>query len=212
MADEDDLVEPAQVHRPAQHAHILLSIDSIQSSHRFVPEQRFVTNALALPHVVDGDAKVDGLVDQYELPSRKLIHEARTVQILVANLDIKIVYHPLAVRLGTLRPEKDFDLVFQAPPLGLPAWCPKSSDCGPSNLHKPAIDNQALAARVKPRFLGKRDHARREALRNRRLRGHGLPWLTVQSTIWRVNNPNRIAWNCANKALGRNVVSQTHLR
>jgi len=94
----------------------------------------------------------------------------------------------------------------------LPAGRPQTSDCGPSDLYKPASDNQALAARLKPGFLGKRDHARREALRNRRLRGHGLPWLTVQSTIWRVNNPNRIAWNCANKALGRNVVSQTHLR
>jgi hypothetical protein len=74
------------------------------------------------------------------------------------------------------------------------------------------LDYGKDSKKKRPRFLGKRDHARREALRNRRLRGHGLPWLTVQSTIWRVNNPNRIAWNCANKALGRNVVSQTHLR
>ena len=75
----------------------------------------FVTNAFTLPHVVDGDAQVDGFVDQYELPARKLIHEARTVQILIADLDIKIVYHPLAVRLGALRPEADFELVVEAP-------------------------------------------------------------------------------------------------
>ena len=94
----------------------------------------------------------------------------------------------------------------------LPAGRPQTSDCGPSNLHNPASNNQALAVRLKSGFLGKRDHARREALRNRRLRGYGLRWLTVQSAVWRVNNPNRIAWNCVNKALGRYVVSQTHLR
>ena len=115
MADEDDLVESTQVHGPAQHAHVLLAIGGIQSSHRFVPEQRFVTNAFTLPHVVDGDAQVDGFVDQHELPARELIHEASTVQILVADLDIKIVYHPLAVRLGALRPEADFELVVEAP-------------------------------------------------------------------------------------------------
>jgi len=63
MAYKDDLVESAKVHSPAQHAHILPAIDCIQGSHRFVPEQRFVTNALTLPHVVDGDAEVDGFVD-----------------------------------------------------------------------------------------------------------------------------------------------------
>jgi hypothetical protein len=60
--------EPSQVHSSTQHAHVLLAIGSIQSSHRFVPEQRFVTSAFALPHVVDGDAQVHGFVDQHELP------------------------------------------------------------------------------------------------------------------------------------------------
>ncbi len=31
---------------------VLLAIDGIQSAHRFVSEQCFVTNAFALPHVV----------------------------------------------------------------------------------------------------------------------------------------------------------------
>jgi sugar phosphate permease len=35
--------------------------------------------------------------------TRELIHEVSTVQILVANLNIKIAHHPLAVRLGALR-------------------------------------------------------------------------------------------------------------
>ena len=57
MADKDDLVESAKIHSPAQQAHVLLAIHSIQSSHRFVPQQRFVTNAFSLPHVVNGDAQ-----------------------------------------------------------------------------------------------------------------------------------------------------------
>jgi hypothetical protein len=44
-------VEPAQVHGPAQHAHILLAIGSIQCSYRFVPELSFQANAFTLPHV-----------------------------------------------------------------------------------------------------------------------------------------------------------------
>ena len=56
MAYEEYLMEPTEVHSPAQHAYVLLAIDSVQSSHCFVSEQRFVTNALTLPHVVDGDA------------------------------------------------------------------------------------------------------------------------------------------------------------
>jgi hypothetical protein len=39
-----------------------LPTDSIQSSHGFVPEQRYVTNAFALPHGVNGDAQVDGVI------------------------------------------------------------------------------------------------------------------------------------------------------
>jgi hypothetical protein len=62
MADKDDLMEPAKVHGPAQHANVLLAIDSIQCSHRFVPEERFITNAFALPHVVACDAQVDSFV------------------------------------------------------------------------------------------------------------------------------------------------------
>jgi hypothetical protein len=61
-------------------------------------------------------------------------------------------------------------------------------------------------------FVGKRDHARCEALIYRRLSGQGLAWLTVRSTIWRVNSSSRIAWNLANKEHGRNVVSETHLQ
>ena len=74
-----------------------------------------MNNILAPWHFVDGDAHVDGFVDQNELPARKLVHKARTVQILVADLHIKITYHPLAVCLGALRPESDFELVVEAP-------------------------------------------------------------------------------------------------
>lgn len=63
MADKDDLMESAKVHRPSQHSHVLLAIDGIQRAHRFVAEKSFVTNALTLSHVVDGDAQVDGFVD-----------------------------------------------------------------------------------------------------------------------------------------------------
>src|SRR5271157_5073731 len=115
MADEDDLVKSPQVHGTAQHADVLLGVGSIQSTHCLVPEQSFVTNAFTLPHVVDGDAQVDGFVDQYELSPRELIHEARAVQIFVADLDIKIVHHPLTIRFGALRPESDFELVVEAP-------------------------------------------------------------------------------------------------
>ena len=66
MADENHLMEPTQVHSPTQHTHVLLAIDSIQRSHRFVSEQRFVANALTLPHVVDGDVEVDGFVLGWE--------------------------------------------------------------------------------------------------------------------------------------------------
>jgi hypothetical protein len=49
---------------------ILFAVGNIQSSHRFVAEQGFVSNAFALPHVVDGDAQIDSFVDQNELPAR----------------------------------------------------------------------------------------------------------------------------------------------
>jgi len=98
VADKHDLVKSPKIHSPAEHAHVLLAFDSIQRSHGFVPEQGLVANAFALPHVVDGDAQVDGFVYENELPARKLIHEVSTVHIFVADLDIKIVNHPLAVR------------------------------------------------------------------------------------------------------------------
>jgi hypothetical protein len=60
MADEDHLVESAKIHRPAQHAHVFLAIGSVKASHSFIPEQSLVPNAFALPHVVGGDAQVDG--------------------------------------------------------------------------------------------------------------------------------------------------------
>jgi hypothetical protein len=50
------LLEAKLIHGPAQHAHVLLAIDTIQSSHRLVLEQRLVTNTLAVPHAVDSDA------------------------------------------------------------------------------------------------------------------------------------------------------------
>src|SRR5208283_1170230 len=115
MANEDNLMEATQIHGSTQHPHILFGVGGVQCTHGFVPEKRFVTNAFALPHVVDGDAQVDGFVDQYELPARKLIHEVSTVQILIADLDVEVVYHPSAVRFGTLCPEADFELVVEAP-------------------------------------------------------------------------------------------------
>ena len=62
MADENHLLERAQIHGPAQHAHVLLAFVSIQISHGFVSEQSLVTNPFALPHVVAGDAQVDGFI------------------------------------------------------------------------------------------------------------------------------------------------------
>jgi hypothetical protein len=115
MADEYDLVKTAKIHGPAEHTHVLLAICCIQSSHRFVPEKSFVMNAVTLPHVVDGDAQVNSFIDQNELATGELVHEASTVQILITDLDIKIVYHPLAVRLGALRPEADFYLAIEGP-------------------------------------------------------------------------------------------------
>lgn len=46
VADEDYLMEPAQVHGPPQHPHILLAVGGIQSSDRFVPEQGFRNECL----------------------------------------------------------------------------------------------------------------------------------------------------------------------
>ena len=115
MTSCPELVKIPQVHRPAQHAHVLFCVGSIQGSNRFVSEQRFVANAFALPHVVDGNAQVNSFVDQYELPAGEFIHKARTVQIFVSDFDIKIVDHPPPIRLGALRPEADFEPIVEAP-------------------------------------------------------------------------------------------------
>ena len=71
-------------------------------------------NPFTLPHVVNGDPQVNGFVDQYELPTRKFVHQTRTVQVLIANLDIKVVDHAPPVRLRPLRPEADFKFVVEA--------------------------------------------------------------------------------------------------
>src|SRR5208337_5602751 len=114
MANEDNLMKATKVHGSTQHPHVLFGVGGVQCTHGFVPEKSFVTNAFALPHVVDGDAQVDGFVDQYELPTRELIHEVSSVHILISDLDVKIVHHPPTVRLGALRPEADFELVVEA--------------------------------------------------------------------------------------------------
>src|SRR5439155_26229166 len=67
VADEDHLIERAQVHRPAQHADILLGVGGVESPNRLVPKQGLVPDALPLLHVVDGDAQVHGFVHQHEL-------------------------------------------------------------------------------------------------------------------------------------------------
>jgi hypothetical protein len=51
MAREDNLIEPTQVHGPAQHAHVLLAIGCIQRTYGFVSEQCSVTNAFAPPRL-----------------------------------------------------------------------------------------------------------------------------------------------------------------
>ena len=66
MADKDHLVKSTEIHSPTQRTHVFLAVGSIQCPHRFVPEQRFVTNALTLPGLVDGEAN-DGFVDPYIL-------------------------------------------------------------------------------------------------------------------------------------------------
>ncbi len=86
MAAEDHEMESAQVHRPAQHAHVFLAIGSIQRSHRFIPEQRLVTNAFTLPHVVDGNAQVDGFIDQNELRTRKFVLQTSAVRMVLVGL------------------------------------------------------------------------------------------------------------------------------
>jgi hypothetical protein len=83
------LVESAQVHRPAQHPHILLRVRGIERSHRFVPEQSFVTTTFALSQVIDSHAQVNGFIDQNEVATRQLVHHTGAVsrRILSPKLD-----------------------------------------------------------------------------------------------------------------------------
>jgi len=115
MADEDDLVKSAKIHCTAQHAHVLLGIGGIQSSHGFIPKQSFVANPVTLTHVVDGNAQVNSFIDQNELATGELIHKESTVQILVADLDIKIIYHPPPICFGPLCSEANLELIVEAP-------------------------------------------------------------------------------------------------
>ena len=70
MTNEKDLVESTKAHAPAQRAHVLLAIDSIQCSRRFIPESSLVTNALTLPHVVDWTCTSEAAVDHEEVNAR----------------------------------------------------------------------------------------------------------------------------------------------
>ena len=82
-------MESAQVHRPAQHPHILIRVRGIEGSHRFVPEQGFVTNTFILSHVVDSYAQVNGFMDQNEVASQQLVHPKGAVsrRVLSPKLD-----------------------------------------------------------------------------------------------------------------------------
>ena len=82
-------MEATQVNGPSKHTYVLLAIGSIESSHRFVPEQSFVTKASALPHVLDGDAQVGGSIGQNEVATRQLVHHKGAVsrRVLSPKLD-----------------------------------------------------------------------------------------------------------------------------
>jgi hypothetical protein len=67
VANEDHLVKAAKVHGTPKHAHILLAVCGMESSHSLVPEKSRLTNTLTLPHVVDGDAQVKGFVGDLSL-------------------------------------------------------------------------------------------------------------------------------------------------
>lgn len=56
VTNEDELMEAAQIHGAAQHPYVFLGVGRIQGSHCLIPEQGFVSNALTLPHAVDGNA------------------------------------------------------------------------------------------------------------------------------------------------------------
>ena len=56
--------------------------------------------------------------------------QGTTDQVQVASLNIKIIHHPPTVRLGALRPESDYVLVFKSPPIGSAGLWPKIILCG----------------------------------------------------------------------------------
>ena len=68
-------MESAQVHRPAQHPHILLRVRGIEGPHRFILEQGFDTNTFILSRVIDSYAQVNGFIDQNEVATRQLAHQ-----------------------------------------------------------------------------------------------------------------------------------------
>jgi hypothetical protein len=67
MANKDDSVDSTKVHGPRNIRTYSSPMAASCAPTVFVPEQRFVTNAFTLPHVIDGDAQVDGFVDEHEL-------------------------------------------------------------------------------------------------------------------------------------------------
>jgi hypothetical protein len=66
------------------------------------------------PHVVDDDSQVDGFIDEYELATRKLIHQAGPIQRLISHFDIKIIHKSSAIGLGTLGAKAHLELVVEA--------------------------------------------------------------------------------------------------
>jgi hypothetical protein len=67
VADKDDLVEASDRHGVPKHANVFSGILRIQGADRLVPKQRFVPDTLSLSHIVNRNAEVNGLIDQYEL-------------------------------------------------------------------------------------------------------------------------------------------------
>jgi hypothetical protein len=56
VTNEDDLMEAAQTHGVAQHPYVFLGLAESRASAVSHPGTGFVSNALTLPHVVDGNA------------------------------------------------------------------------------------------------------------------------------------------------------------
>src|SRR5271157_3931972 len=74
-------------HCPAKHTRVVLVISCIESSHRLVPEQSFISNALTLPHAVSGDIEVDFIVDTYEFGPPSVLDQARGFHVPIADFD-----------------------------------------------------------------------------------------------------------------------------